>query len=522
VSSYQTFPFAGFGKGLNLLDKPDAVDPAECIDAMNVLFSDRGAIEQRGGYVDLTEVALTNRVDSLESFYTTAGTKQILAGCGTRLEGLSNGGAVVDSEAGLSAGPYSFARFGKPNEEVCFAGNGTDTLRKWNGVEWTAPTVTVDGEAGQAMPKPGALCAWSEGGNRLVAARFATGTGGPGGKVSSPDHVYFSDAGDPTSWSSTSYVQLSPGDGERIQAIVAWRELVFVFKETSFFVFYGASVDNEGNPVFNFRSVEAGVGLASPRAICVHPSGVYFMARNGVYRTTGQEPVLISESVEPIWDGNLSPYYTGGKIAHGSITDCAMEAYRDQIYLSFPSATVNDRTLVYDPQGGWWGITDLPCAAMTVFRSGSEDELVFGYASGDKKVARHSRLLTNDADAAIASHWRSGWFDLGNPDIKKIRSTKLWGSGKAGVAVSKDFETGVGNITPLDFTSGEVDQWDLTTWGGGEWAEARGLTALQRRVAIRGTTFSLFFGNSILDQGFSMHRAEHLVSQVREPAREKT
>src|SRR5262245_34569861 len=139
MTSYSSYPFQGFGSGLNLRDKPDAVSPAECIDAMDVLFGDRGAIQQRTGYDNLTESTLTNAVTALEPFYKTSGTKQLLAGCGTRLEALSTAGAVVDSETGLTSAVWDFARFGKPNEEVAYAGNGTDTLRKWGGTEWTAP-----------------------------------------------------------------------------------------------------------------------------------------------------------------------------------------------------------------------------------------------------------------------------------------------------------------------------------------------------------------------------------------------
>src|SRR4051812_31404112 len=103
MSKYASFPQQGFGAGLNLRDKPDSSSPAECIDALNVAFTERGAIEQRAGYDSFAASALTNRVASLEAFYTTSGTKQLLAGCGTRLEALSTAGAVVDSETGLTS-----------------------------------------------------------------------------------------------------------------------------------------------------------------------------------------------------------------------------------------------------------------------------------------------------------------------------------------------------------------------------------------------------------------------------------
>jgi hypothetical protein len=503
------------------------VDPAECIDAMDVLFSDRGAIQQRPGYDNLTE-ALTNRVGSLEPFYTSSGTRQLLAGCGTRLEALSTAGAVVDSETGLTNAVWDFARFGKPNAEVAYAGNGTDTLRKWNGSEWTAPTAAVNAEGAKAMPKAGSLCVWPSGGNRLVATRFSTTTGGPGGAISSPDHVWFSDPGDPESWHTTepeeNQVQLMPGNGEPIQACVAWKEFVFVFKETSFFVFYAVGSPND-SPEFLFRPVDAGVGLVSPRAYCIHPTGVYFMARNGVYRTTGQEPELISSAVEPIWSGEASPFYTGGTLATGSIANCAMGAWEDRIYLAFPTAEANSRVLVYDPRFEWWSLYSIPASCLTSFRVGSREELAFGYASGANKVGRHSTAYTNDEGTAISSRWRSGWFDLGNPDRKTIRESKVWGTGVVEIGLDSDFTVVTGNRETLDMSgsSGSLFEGDLGVFEGdnGFFEDfASALVGTQSREACneQGTVFSLYLASSTLDQDWSFHRVDHLLREIRKPS----
>lgn len=523
MGRYREYPFQGFGKGLNLQAKPDAVDPAECIDALNVIFSERGAIRPRSGYAALMEAELTNRVDSLSPFYTAGGgTRQLIAGCGTRLEALGTTGTIVASATGLSTGPWGFARFGDPNAEVLYAGNGKDTLRRWNGSAFSAPTATVDEEAGKAMPKGGALAVWDLAGNRLAVSGFQTTSGGPAGGISSPHHVYFCEPGDPTAWSTLAYSQLSPGDGERIMNIIAWRELLFVFKETKFFVFYGANTDTEANPEFNFRPIEVGAGLVAPQAVCADPTGVYFMGRHGIYRTTGQDPELISGAVAPIWEGGQSLFYRGGTLAHGSIEDCAMTSFANRIYLSFPTSEANDRTLVYDTERGWWSLFDLPCSAMTTFRAGTKEELAFGYSAGEKLIGLHGDTYTNDAGAAISERWRSGWFDLGSPAVKKVRAQKIWGSGTVAMGLSGDFEQGVGGragLSSLDFSDPTTTDWDEATWSGGTWAEPKALRLAHRRKAERGTTFSLFFQNETKDQAFSIHRVELLIPKVREPAK---
>lgn len=525
VRGLTSYPFQGFGKGLNLRDKPDAIDPAEAIDLLNVSFSDRGAIEQRPGYDNLTGSALTNRVASLEPFYTSSGTKQLLAGCGTRLEALEASGAVKASATGLTNAVWDFVRFGKPNAEVAYAGNGTDTLRKWDGASWTAPTATVDGEAAKAMPKAGALAVWPAGGNRLVATGFSTTTGGPNGATSSPDHVWFSDPGNPEAWHTKTPeendVQLMPGNGEPIKAVIAWRELLFVFKETVFFVFYGVGVNTEGSPEFLFRAVEAGVGMVSPRAVCVHRTGVYFMSRQGVYRTTGEEPELISSLIEPLWTGDVSPFFKGGVIAQGSITECAMGVHQDRIYLSYPTISANNRTLVYDPKYDWWSLYTIPASCLASFRPSSSPELVFGYASGEKYVGRHTFGYTNDDGTAIESFWRSGWFDLANPDVKTLRSAKVWGSGIVEMDRDSDFLIGAGPSEKLEMIaeSGSVLGGEGILGGEGFLGDtAQDLVEAYLGTDVRGTVFSVYFNNTTLNQDWSIHRIDHHLREVRMPS----
>jgi hypothetical protein len=521
MPSYQSLPFEGFGRGINLVDKSDSVDPAEAVDCLNVLYSQRGAIESRPGYNNGTASELTNRAESLSPYYTAAGTKQLVAGCGTRLEALNSSFEVVASATGLTKAVWDFVRFGKPNEEVVYAGNGTDSLRKWNGTEWTNPTITVDGAAAKTGVKAASL-ATLPAYNRLVCGGFSTKTGGPGGAESSPSHVYFSEEGNPEAFESTAYIQFTPGDGEKVQAVVTWREFVFVFKESKFFVITDQARDSENKPEFVFQTIETGVGLASPRAVCIHQSGVYFMSREGVYRTTGSEPEQVSSLVEPIWSGDTSLFYKGGVLAFSAITNCAMETWDEKIYLSFPTASANNRQLVYSPEYKWWSVLNLPASCLATFRAENETELIFGYSSGEKMIGRHKTSYANDDGVAIKERWRSGWFDLGSADIKKVRAAKIWGTGKVTMEIDKDFAESTGKPEELDLSgaSGSLFAGAGTFGGEGFFADSSaGLVGKERRVAQRGTVFSVLFTNETLNQEFQIHRNELLVPGLSEPAR---
>ena len=315
--SYQSFPYNGMGRGLNLRDKPDAVDQQECIDAMNVGFSERGAILTRGGY---TRVA-ASAIKGLTSFENTGGSKRLLTIVGTNLVAYSTGGSsIATTSLTASAVPMGSARFGTPGNEYIYLSNGTD-VRRFDGTNFTTPS---------GMPKGQCLCVQPSD-NRLVSTGFLGAADGPGGATSSPSHVYFSDPGQPETWDANNFVQLTPGDGERITGAVAWQGLTFVFKQTKFFVFYGNSVDGGGDPVFNYRAVESEAGLISRFGATKTDRGVYFVDREGLYLTTGGSPVRVSDLVEPLWSGQASTFYRGGTIA--DVTSCSLTSYQRRLSL---------------------------------------------------------------------------------------------------------------------------------------------------------------------------------------------
>ena len=530
--AYIVKPINSFAKGLNLRDNPQQVAQDEAIDLLNVVFTERGAVAQRYGYAQFTSSALTNQVDSLGVFYTSTGTKQLIAGCGSRLEGINTSGAVVASATGLSGGPYTFARFAAPGSELLYAGNGTDTLRKWDGLAWTAPTATVDGTAARAMPKAGAI-AIQPNDNRLAASGFATITGGPHGVASNPSRVFFSNAGAPETWETdgvaprgANYLDLTPGDGEQIMGMVAWRNNLFVFKESKFFVFYGNSLATAGTPIFNYRAVDAGIGLCSRRALVAGYDGVYFMDRTGVYRTTGNEPELVSSIIDPFFQGSPSVYYRSNVLNHASLTKAAATFHENRLYIAVctGSSVTNDSILVYDPRFKWWSLWNITAAALASFRASNQAELMFGYPTGAKKVYRYSSTYTNDDSAAISSRWRMGWPDFGIPQAKTTREVKLWGIGTCSVGLTSDFTTTTGSTQAVLF-SGSVDLWGdgiiSDTWGDGTgtdlWGPGNQPTLKLARQAIRGTNFSVEFANSTLDISWAISRMAFHVREKRMP-----
>ncbi len=516
--AYEPASFPGFGRGLNLRDKADAVNEEEAIDCLNVEFTERGAVKQRAGTAVFNSVELDGQGDTIWPHYESDGTKQLIVGdtATGQLTSLNTSGAEVDIEASLSnGGCFGFQRFGAPGNEYTYIGNGVDELWYYDGSTFT----NVPDDAGPRIPPKGGALALTPASNRLVNSRFTTSTGGPNGATTTPSHVWFSDAGNPVVWGNNNFVQLDPGDGEAIQAMVNWREFLFVFKETKFWVFTGEHADAAGAPVFDRYPINAGQGAVGPRAVTADETGVYFASRNGVFRTTGGAPEKVSNLIDPIFAGGAEDYFTGGTLSHAAASLIAVNAFDGRIYVNYSTGgTANDRTLVYDTTYEWWSVWDTAAADMVGWRADSQEQLFFTAPTGTNNVSRFGASYTSDAGTAITSHWRSGWFDYGLSIDKTIRESKAWGSGKVYISISDDFAQGTGTLDQLDLTDNTASTWGGTTWGASTWSQGAARVVALRRRAIRGTVFSTRFFNNTLDQEWIISRLDHHLRESRIPS----
>jgi hypothetical protein len=514
---YKPVPYKGFGGGLNLRDSEDVVGEDQAIDALNVLFSSRGSVQQRSGYAKLTAAEGTNRYDSLSPFYKTDGTKQIVAGAGKRLEALSAGGVVLANITTPTAFPHFFRRFGGPTGEHIYISNGADTVRRWDGAAFSTPVYT-------GVTPTGKFLGLSLTDNRLVNARFVGVAAG-----ANPSTVRFSMEGDPLTFNTTHYVDLQPGDGEEIMGVATWRDMTVVFKQTKFFVFYGNSVDDEGDPVFNFRTVDAGVGLVAPQAVAISEQGIYFLDRTGVYFTSGAQPSRVSDSVEHIFHGAPSVFYQGGQLNDASIASATMTYHDERLFFSFPAgaSATNNSQLVFDPHEKWWGLFDLPAGPMINFRPGSVEELVFGYATGLKHMGRYveGTYLADDMSTAgtggvaITSRWRSGWFDLGTQAVKSLREFKLAGSGQVKFGMSRDYkQIPAFSVTKVLSPAAAIYDSGVKYDAGAQYGPTSAPTTKMVRRAIRGERFSVMFSNAELNKSFKINRLTSHVRDVRVPS----
>jgi hypothetical protein len=395
--------------GLDLVDDPQT-DPG-ALDALNVDFDSVGRVRTRDGYTQVSagssDVGITAMVmqGTSGNFVTTA-----LTG---RARAYTSAGAVIASSAALADTPLTLANFGTPAAGYVYAGIGdaVNKLARWDGATWTYP---ASGYSGYYV----AVSPWD---NRLIIASQTSPT-------SDLHKVRFSDPGLPETYTANSYVDLTPGDGEIISGLCVWKDKVFVFKQTKFFVFRTPSVDSVGQPVFNYRTVNTGQGAARilGQSCVVMDDAVYFASPNGLYRTTGDSPEKVSGPVDPLFAIGSAAYFTGSFDAASVYTP---SRFRKKILISFAPATT-DYVLVFDTERNAWSYWNLSAYVALEYQLTSNAAPILLFAATDGKIHKMGSSFTTDNGTAIASKYRTGFQDNGVAESEKaIRAITLSGSG---------------------------------------------------------------------------------------------
>lgn len=436
--AYKVVEMPGFG-GLNLRDEADRVGASGAIDLLNVDLDKRGAVRTRPGHETWAAPTGTESYGSpLGTYLRSGGHYNIIGGSDTNAYAyaLDEAGALVVRSASFGgAGNVvdQAAIIGTPSSQRVYVGGRTSvasnlglTVQRFNGSAWTAPGTL-----------PAARCLGVQSAdNRLVGA--CTGaSAGPGGATSSSSHVWFSNAGDPETWGANDYVQLTPGDGQDITGVVSWRDQLFVFKNSKFFVFWGNSIDADGESVFNYRTVDAGVGANQAGCAVAARDGVYFLDRAGVYRTTGGPPEKVSERIDAWFQNKTSSFYTGAVNSASTIAGRIATA-NEKLLVTVQDASSYTSFVLDLPTGEWlrWSFPGA-WASAGVIRIGDIKYL----ANGLGPVSRIKEGLTTDTGTAITARYRSGFYTIGNSVSQEVTipETIIEGIGAPSFSLARDF-----------------------------------------------------------------------------------
>lgn len=466
--------------GLNLRDDPEEVGLSQAIDLLNVDFDRYGRIRSRDGCTVFTTNATAT--SGMYAFYDPTAGRQLVVESNGTIKILSTAGAVVSTSAATTGDVLSngFASYATPGNNYLYIATTGGDVRRWDGATWF---VAGGGGGGGSVVPDSKYLAVQQPDNRLVA-------------VSTTDtaRVAFSNAGDPETFVTNNYVDLNPGEGQQITGLVAWNNMIFVFKQTRFYVFYGNSTDGTGQPVFNYRTVDTGIGsFDTAGSVCAGREGVYFIGPDGVYVTTGGTPTKISGVLDPFFAGRTSPFF-----AHTYYGRLTAPAFRLSYVQSRLYVCLHGDTFVFDPQTNIWTYWNLDIRTAVEFSVVDGTPLVMFNSYNSYVYARYlDSAAATDTGTAITSRYRSGFSDLGYPGQEKtVRETELVGTGTVQFGYARDFgattSTSQANVTlgtsPATLRKlhrksqdGELLSWQANSVSGGAWSLNR-LTPMIRDV----------------------------------------
>lgn len=455
------FTIENFG-GLNLIDDPLEVGFKGAVDLKNVWF-ESGRIETCPGLLTGASCTRTAR-----RIYDHAGANLLASesdGTNVTLQAFDTAGTSVATTTYASANtnPHGCATIGTPTASRSYLVRTGDTTRRWDGSAWS----TVAGI-------PSGNCAAPASFGTRLAVGYASGN---------PHRVAFSTitgtppVADPETFGANDYVDLSPGDGQTICQMVSWRGDLYVFKQTKFFVFYGESVDATGNPIFNYRMVDAGYGVGPtgqtyPGGACAGKDAVYFLARDGVYATVGGPPVCISNAIAPIWPDREPPSSTLTSIPNitaYSLNDLSWA--RGALYLSAAAYVPTTKKVTFVFRDGKWTYLDIQENATSVSPGNFLDlNGSVWFVPANSTNIKILRIF--DGPSAATWSYKSGRYALAEPGrVAVVPETSIVGTGTVALRLDSDLYSNQNASATLGGSPTPAEGWPQAVDQEGTWLQ---------------------------------------------------
>jgi hypothetical protein len=236
------------------------------------------------------------------------------------------------------------------------------------------------------------------------------------GDASRPDAVYFSKQGNADAWPPGNWVSVS-SPSDPMQAGCVYNTRTFAFSHERM---YELVPGLQSGVTFSPFPTPTTRGLISPYGLCTYDR-VYFVAKDGIYATTGGPEVSIVENdIKPLFPTKDGP----GRECHGyESVDMSqpekirLSAHNDEIWFTYKGAQTDTlQLLVYDIRKQRWRAAQYTPGMLCQYSEpGVPSSLL--HAGADGSVYQSSNGTDNGFPIAVST--RTGAFDQGLPLSQK-------------------------------------------------------------------------------------------------------
>ena len=297
---------------------------------------------------------------------------------------VSNSVTVVDNDIDLTMIPIAPDTYGgedvvgrKVYRNTVAAPAVWDLLSNGTIANNTATTLTdsdADGAVGAAYPAGDATYTPPKGrfylinNNRLFIANNPT----------FPSRIWYSESGSHDVFVTDNYFNIRPDDGDQITFIKNLLGLLTISKDNTIQKLYtdGATPSSDweiGDPL-------SFTGCAAPYSAVNTPLGILYLAKDGIYKFTGQYSILMSDRVTPIIRN----------ISSSNFSSVWGEYHKNIYYIAYTDgsggASSNDRVMAYDVLVDAYTTDIMSINAFCTFNSGSDWDTLYSGASDSGKV----------------------------------------------------------------------------------------------------------------------------------------
>jgi hypothetical protein len=358
--------------------------------------------------------------------------------------------------------------------------------------------------------------------NTAFAVPSGNTTQGPVGSMIAVFHDTILMAGDPTAPSTLRYsagldkfdsfqlvdgagfIQVNPEDGDKITAIVVYKNSLFVFKNRSIYQFEFGT----GSNLATITIVNPSIGCAAKRTARVVLNDVYFLSPAGAVFTLGYQQGVYGVGVADLLRTNevsIKIHPTLATINTSQIANAAalytVTNYNYILAYADGSSAYNNKMAVYDSRYGAWAQWDnMHINCMVSFINSSNQEMVL---YGDDNTGKVIQMYSGSSDQGGSFTFRMKTKDF-NVGAFHLLKTWIWptihfrnisGSVKLTLTADGANTQYTNTITSTtSYTGWSYDRWANFLWGTTAGSSATATAAdAPRQVNTRFDSRSLMF-----------------------------